>query len=82
VTRRQRILLVEDSRTVRAALHEALSRVGLDANSAGDATEALDLLAQHGLGVDVADYQLPGMTGLGPTGGERVPDRSARLRRP
>ena len=61
---RPRVLVVEDSRTVRAALLEALHGPGFEVLAAGDATAALDLLAQRRFAVVLADYQLPGMTGL------------------
>jgi CheY-like chemotaxis protein len=59
-----RILVVEDSRTVRAALSEALTGAGLEAVAVADATEALDALAHRRFNLVLADYQLPGMNGL------------------
>jgi DNA-binding NtrC family response regulator len=61
---RPRVLLVEDSRTVRAALIDALTGAGLEAIAVADATEALDALAHRRFNLVLADYQLPGMNGL------------------
>ena len=49
---------------MRGALGEALIRAGFDAEEAADATEAMDLLAHGRFDVVIADYRLPGMTGL------------------
>jgi CheY-like chemotaxis protein len=59
-----RVLVVEDSRTVRAALVEALTGAGFEAVAVTDATEALDALAHRRFNLVLADYQLPGMNGL------------------
>ncbi len=59
-----RVLVVEDSRTVRAALMGALTDAGLEAVAVADATEALDALAHRRFNLVLADYQLPGMNGL------------------
>jgi CheY-like chemotaxis protein len=59
-----RVLVVEDSQTVRAALMEALTGAGLEAVAVADATEALDALAHRRFNLVLADYQLPGMNGL------------------
>lgn len=61
---RPRVLLVEDSRLVRSALLEALTQAGFETLGLGDATEALDALARRRFDVVLADYQLPGMSGL------------------
>ena len=61
---RPRVLVVEDSRTVRAALVEALTGAGFEAVAVSDATEALDALAHRRFNLVLADYQLPGMNGL------------------
>jgi CheY-like chemotaxis protein len=59
-----RVLLIDDSRTARATLGRALEDAGFETATAGDAAEALDALAQRHFYVIVADYQLPGVTGL------------------
>jgi len=61
---RPRVLVVEDSRSVRIALLDALTAAGFEAIGLGDATEALDALARRRFDVVLADYQLPGMSGL------------------
>jgi len=57
-------MLVEDSPTVRAVLGDALSRAGFDVDGARDADDAMDLLLDRRYDAVIADYQLPGMTGL------------------
>src|SRR5262249_4693807 len=64
MTGRPRIMLVEDSLTVRAVLGEMLSRAGFEVDGAGDAAEAMELLGHRRFDVVIADYQLPRMTGL------------------
>ena len=61
---RPRVLLIDDSRTAQATLGRGLEEAGYEVLIAGDAREALDVLAQHRVAVVLADYQLPGMTGL------------------
>src|SRR5262249_41226036 len=64
MTGRPRIMLVEDSLTVRAVLGEMLGRAGFEVDGAGDAAEAMELRGHRRFDVVIADYQLPGMTGL------------------
>jgi CheY-like chemotaxis protein len=59
-----RILLIDDSRTARVTLARALEAAGFETATVGDAAEALDALAQRHFYAVVADYQLPGVTGL------------------
>jgi CheY-like chemotaxis protein len=61
---RLRVLLIDDSRTAQATLGRGLEEAGFEVLVAGDAREALDVLAQRRVSVVLADYQLPGMTGL------------------
>jgi CheY-like chemotaxis protein len=61
---RLRVLLIDDSRTVQATLGRGLEEAGFEVLIAGSAMEALDVLAQRRVAVVLADYQLPGMTGL------------------
>jgi DNA-binding NtrC family response regulator len=62
--KRARVLLVEDDAAVRSALVGALEAAGFEATGVGDAVEALGALGQHRIDVVVADYHLPGITGL------------------
>jgi CheY-like chemotaxis protein len=64
VTPRPRVLLIDDSRTSQATFGRGLEEAGYEVLLAGDAREALDVLAQRRVAVVLADYQLPGMTGL------------------
>jgi len=61
---RPRILLLDDSRTSRAVFARALEAAGFEVLLAGDVAEALDVWAARDVDAVVADYQLPGMTGL------------------
>jgi CheY-like chemotaxis protein len=61
---RPRVLLIGDSRTAQAALGRGLEEAGFEVLVAGDAMEALDVLAQRRCAVVLADYQLPGTNGL------------------
>ena len=61
---RPRVLLIDDSRTAQATLGRGLEVAGYEVLIAGDAREALDVLAERRVAVVLADYQLPGMTGL------------------
>jgi CheY-like chemotaxis protein len=57
-------LLIDDSRTAQATLGRGLEEAGFEVLVAGDAMEALDVLAQRRCAVVLADYQLPGTNGL------------------
>jgi CheY-like chemotaxis protein len=61
---RARVLLVEDHPALRSAMLGTLEVAGFEALGAGDATEALELLSRRPVDVVVADYYLPGITGL------------------
>jgi DNA-binding NtrC family response regulator len=61
---RGKLLLVEDDPAIRTALLDALQHAGFQALGAGDAAGALAVLARHRVTVVVADYHLPGITGL------------------
>jgi CheY-like chemotaxis protein len=61
---RPRVLLIDDSRTAQATLERGLEEAGFEVLVAGDAMEALDVLAQRRCAVVLADYQLPGTNGL------------------
>jgi len=63
-SRRSRVLLVDDSRTMRGAVVGALEAAGFETIAVGDVTEALDALAQRRFDVVLADYLLPGFSGL------------------
>ena len=59
------VLLVEDQRAVRALMRTMLKRYGYNVVEAGDAEEALRILAQADGGIDMllADIVLPGLNG-------------------
>ena len=59
-----RVLLIDDSRTAQAAFGIGLEDAGFEVLVAGDAMEALDILAQRRCALVLADYQLPGANGL------------------
>jgi two-component system chemotaxis response regulator CheY len=60
-----KILLVDDSKTVRQLLTVALTEAGFDALEAADGVEALDLLAKNtDVKLIVCDVNMPRMSGL------------------
>ncbi|WP_448059147.1 response regulator [Cellulomonas hominis] len=60
-----RALVIDDSRTMRRIVSNALQELGFDTYQAGDGQEALDQL-EGGLSVDLAciDWNMPVMDGL------------------
>mgnify|MGYP001133034970 FL=1 len=58
------ILLVDDDRAVLQMLRQALGRDGYEILATTDPDEALDLLAQHRVGVIVSDFRMPSVSGL------------------
>ena len=61
---KQRILVVEDDRTLRQALVFNLEREGYDVRSAVDGEQALAAARDGGLDLMLLDLMLPGMSGL------------------
>lgn len=61
--RRPRALIVDDSPTVRRQLSVALHQMGMDCETVGDATSALDLLGQRVYELIFADVMMPGRDG-------------------
>jgi CheY-like chemotaxis protein len=59
----RRILLVDDSATLRATLHQALTREGFEVGQAGDGLEALAELCRTPCHAIVSDVQMPRMDG-------------------
>jgi DNA-binding response OmpR family regulator len=59
-----RVLVVEDERTVAAALAEGLRHDGFAVETAGDGLVALDLTLNRRYDVIVLDLMLPGLAGL------------------
>ncbi|HEX6816541.1 MAG TPA: sigma-54 dependent transcriptional regulator [Gemmatimonadaceae bacterium] len=58
------VLVVDDERTLARSIKAYLSESGYDAEVAGDAEHALDLLAKLRPDVVFADLRLPGMSGI------------------
>src|SRR5438093_3361533 len=58
------VLLVDDEPTIRAALEKSLSRFGHDALNAGNAAEALQMIAAHHVDLVICDWQMPGLDGI------------------
>lgn len=64
-THRPAVLVVEDEFMIRADTADVLAEEGFDVVEAGDAEEALDILAERSdIGVLFTDVNLPGMDGL------------------
>ncbi len=66
VTRRARILLVDDSLSVRKVVSNLISRLGCDVQTAGDGEEALELLNTSELDFDavITDLEMPRKSGF------------------
>lgn len=62
--RRRRVLLVEDSRSVRRAITLALRASGFDVTAVADGNQALAVLGTVGPDVVVTDVAMPGMDGI------------------
>jgi two-component system chemotaxis response regulator CheY len=61
----KKVLVVDDSRSVRNEVSEALRPVGFNVLEAADATEAFARLAEHkDICLMVLDVNMPGMSGL------------------
>lgn len=61
----QRILTVDDSRTMRDMLRIALAEAGFDVVAAIDGVHGLEMLEQHGADVIITDINMPRMDGFG-----------------
>ena len=59
-----RVLLVEDERSLAAAVAEALETAGLTVDHAGDGEEALARMRQHTYDVVVCDLKMPRVDGM------------------
>ena len=62
---RARVLVVDDSRVIRAVVKGCLRSTGYAVDEAGDGAAALELCDRHGYDVVVSDLAMPGMDGLG-----------------
>jgi CheY-like chemotaxis protein len=58
-----RILIVDDEPEIRSFMSDALVAFGYEVGSAGNADEALDLVARSRFDLVVSDLRLPGSTG-------------------
>lgn len=64
MTRKQYILLVDDSAEVRLALRRLLERKGYEIHEAQDGYEASDLCRARRPDAIISDFDMPGMNGL------------------
>ena len=60
----RRVLVVEDDRSLRALLNDALTDEGLDVGGAASAEEAMAFLAEEPVDLVLTDLRLPGADGL------------------
>jgi two-component system chemotaxis response regulator CheY len=63
-TQPRRVLVVDDSATVRLALAEVLRRMGYEVVQAKDGVDALALLEQHRFALVICDHNMPRMDGI------------------
>jgi CheY-like chemotaxis protein len=61
---RQRVLVLEDDDRVRGALCDYLEELGYAPEPAADGVEALACFEEEAFRLVVADYKMPGMSGL------------------
>jgi CheY-like chemotaxis protein len=57
------ILVVDDCQSLRAAIEFGLAKAGFRVTTAADATEAMELVANHRFDLIISDYMMPGLTG-------------------
>lgn len=63
----KRILIIDDSNTMRKIVTRSLRQAGLDCGDileAGDGTEALDLLSRESVDIILSDINMPNMDGM------------------
>ena len=60
----ERILVVDDDRSIRETFEQHLGRLGYEVKTAPSAEEALSLLAEFEPGLVVTDVRMPGMDGI------------------
>jgi DNA-binding NtrC family response regulator len=63
-TRKIHLLLVDDDREFKEAMHRHLSRIGIRLSVSECCLAALDLLATQGAEVVIMDMNMPGMDGI------------------
>lgn len=61
---RQKILVVDDNPSLRELLADFLERVGFEVTTAHDGQAGLDALEKRHFDLILADFRMPGMTGL------------------
>ena len=62
---KKKILIVDDSRTVRGQVRSFLEEAGYDVAEAADGREGLEQIRSHGdLAMVLCDVQMPNMTGI------------------
>ena len=61
---KQKILIVDDDKSIRNMLEESFVYAGYDVRTAEDAIKAMEILRQESIMVMYFDLKLPGMNGL------------------
>lgn len=61
---RQKVLVVDDDRTLRELLADYLGRVGFEVHTAPDGRAGLHALGESHFDLILTDYRMPAMTGL------------------
>jgi DNA-binding response OmpR family regulator len=64
VTRRWRLLVVDDEESILSALTRVLRREGYELSTANSAADALLLMEKHPANLVISDHRMPGMTGI------------------
>lgn len=60
----ERILLVDDDRSILTLLHRHVSRLGFNADHAENGKEAVELLKKHAYPLVISDIMMPLMDGM------------------
>jgi two-component system chemotaxis sensor kinase CheA len=79
VSRRRRVLVVDDSLTTRMLERGILEAAGYDTLVAGDGAEALGLLAREAVDLVISDVEMPNLDGFGLTAAIRRDERLRHL---
>ena len=62
--RKIEVLVVDDEAVVRAGISRVLEKQGLSIHTATDGSEALEIMANHGINIVLLDIKMPGIDGM------------------
>ena len=79
LSRKQRILVVDDEEMTRKNLDHVLTREGYEVMTAAGGSEALDLLKKHGVEVIITDLKMENVDGMGVLASAKKKDPSIEV---